>query len=473
VRLTVGPDDKLNMRQTILLGLQHLLAMDIYVQPFVIASILGLASAQTSGLIRSTFLAAGIATLIQAGLLMKLPVAQGPSYIPIAAVTGIAIASGGGLEGWGTVAGACLVGSITVILLGVSKLFHKFIRTFVPRIVGGAIIFCVGLSLMPVAVGDILNGPRGTLGQKIFLGTLTAATMVGLAVLGDHLRKGGRVFRIASVIMALVVGCLAAAVMGLMDVSPVAQADWFALPLLPFVDFNFNFDISAIVTMIILCMVLLAETTGTWLTVSNVTGQTLDDARLNRGVVGEGLGSVTASLFGATPVISYSTNAGIIAITGIAARRVFLAVGCLFIMFSLSGKLSALIATIPAPVIGGVFAIVCGVISMAGMRVLHEETLGQKETFVVAIPILMVIASSMLTLMGLTVGAPSPVNMEAAQARADALNTLPSILFFLTTSPIAVASIVAIVLNKIIPDDKPWEPEFEPETEPESERILS
>lgn len=438
--LTVGPDDPVSWGQGILLGLQHLLSMDVYVQPFLIASIIGLTASQSSGLIRSTFLAAGIATLLQTTVLMRMPIAQGPSFIPIAAVAGIAIANGGGINGWGTAIGACLVGGILLTVLGFSGLFHRFINSFVPGVVGGTIIFCVGLSLMPTALGDIYNKAGkplegAILGHQVAVAAITALTMVAMAILGDHIKKGGRVLRIASVIIALAVGSGVASIWGMTDISSVSQAPWFALPQLPFLDFHFSFNLSAIITMVIIYMVLMAETTGTWLTISNVVGTKLTDKRLNRGVIGEGVGSIIAALFGATPVIGYSTNAGIVAITGIASRRVFECVGGLFVLFSLSGKLSALIAVIPTPVIGGVFAVVCGVIAMAGLQVLKRERIGQKETFVVAIPVILVMA----TTTGILPTA--------------ALKPLPAVVQYLVGSPIAMASVFAIALNKVLPSD--------------------
>lgn len=432
--LTVGTEDDVSWKQSFLLGLQHLLAMDVYVVPFIVAMTVGFSSGQSAILIQSTFIAAGIATIIQSGLLMKMPVAQGASFIPIGAIAGITLANGGGMEGWSTAMGASFVGAVVVTILGFTGLFHKLIDSFVPSIVGGTIIFCVGLSLMPAAVNDnIYQSAVGTIGQNISLAVITGIVMIGCSILGNHSSKGGRIFRISSVIIALFVGSILAGFMGILDLTPVAEAKWFSMPQFIFKDFTFSFDFSAIITMLIIYIVLLAETTGTWLAVSNVTKVPLDKDRLNRGVIGEGLGCMTAALLGTTPVTGYSSNAGIITITGIASRRVFLAAGGLFIIFGLSGKLSALISSIPSAVIGGVFALVCGVIAMSGFQVLKKETIGQKATYVVSIPILLVVALTFL---------PS-----------DYLNSLPTMVRYLFGSPIAIASLMAIILNKLLPQD--------------------
>lgn len=111
-KLTVGPNDDLSVGQSALLGIQHVLAMDVYVVPFIIASAIGLTTAESSALIQSTFIAAGFATIIQSYFCMKLPVAQGPSFIPIGAIVGIYFANNQSGNGWGTVMGASLILSL-------------------------------------------------------------------------------------------------------------------------------------------------------------------------------------------------------------------------------------------------------------------------------------------------------------------------------------------------------------------------
>lgn len=434
IKLTVGTNDSVSWVQSIVLGLQHLLAMDVYVVPFIVAMMVGFTSGQSAILIQSTFITAGIATIIQSGLLMKMPVAQGASFIPIGAIAGITLANGGGMEGWGAAMGASFVGAILVVVLGFTGLFHKFIDSFVPSIVGGTIIFCVGLSLMPAAVNDnVYKSAVGTIGQNIFLAITTGTVMIVCSLLGNHLSKGGRLFRVASVIIALVTGSILASFMGMLDLSSVAQAKWFSMPQLLFKDFTFSFNFSAIVTMLIIYIVLLAETTGTWLAVSNVTKTPLNKEYINRGVIGEGLGCLVASLLGTTPVTGYSSNAGIITITGIASRRVFVAAGGLFIVFGLSGKLSALISTIPSAVIGGVFALVCGIIAMGGFQIIKQTQIGQKEMYVISIPILLIVALLFLP--------------------KEYLSSLPTMVNYLFSSPIAIASLASIVLNKLLPND--------------------
>ncbi|MEK4344882.1 uracil-xanthine permease family protein [Paenibacillus sp. FSL P4-0184] len=433
--LTVLPDEKVSFGKSIILGFQHVLAMDVYVVPFLIAMLIGLQPNQSSALIQSTFIAAGLATIVQTYFCMKLPIAQGPSYVPLGAIVSIYAASGGGELGWSSVLGASLIGAVLVIILGYVGIFNKIVKNFIPPIVGGTIIFIVGLSLLPVAIRDNIYGASGaSINQNVLLALISAGTLLLFVILGSMFRNKGSIFRIISVMMALVVGCISANLMGVLDFSAISKANWFSMPRIAFVDFGFSFNFSAIITMVIIYLVLLAETTGTWFAVSNVINKPLTDQHINKGVIGEGIGCLIASALGSTPVTGYSTNAGIISITGVASRRVFLAVGGWFVLFGCSGKLAALISSIPSAVIGGVFAIVCGIIAINGVQVMKNVTIGEKEMYIIAIP--MIITLALVLIPG------------------DYLHSLPSFVQYLLGSPILAASLAAILLNKLLPSGK-------------------
>lgn len=431
-QLTVLPDEKVSAAKSILLGLQHVLAMDVYVVPFLIAMLIGLQSGQSSALIQSTFIAAGLATIVQTYFCMKLPIAQGPSYVPLGAIVSIYAASGGGQLGWNSVLGASLIGAVLVIILGFTGFFNKIVKSFIPPIVGGTIIFIVGLSLLPVAIRDNIYGAAdATMNQNVLLALISGAVLILFVILGSLIPRKGSIFRIMSVMIALIAGCIAANFMGVLDFSAVSKANWFSMPQMPFADFGFSFNFSAIVTMIIIYLVLLAETTGTWFAVSNVIDKPLSEKNINRGVIGEGISCLIAAVLGSTPVTGYSTNAGIISITGIASRRVFLAVGGWFVLFGCSGKLAALISSIPTAVIGGVFTIVCGIIAINGIQVMKNEKIGEKEMYVVAVPMILTLALVLIP--------------------KDFLYSLPTFVQYLLGSPILAASLAAILLNKLLP----------------------
>jgi len=435
--LLARPDDRVPLWQALLLGVQHVLAMDVYIVPFLIAAALSFSALESAALIQSTFLAAGLATLIQTGTFMRLPVAQGPSYIPLGAILTVAFMAGGGLDALGTVYGAMLPGAVLVMLLGGLRGFARLIRWLVPPVVGGTIILVVGLSLLPVALNANIFTLHGgmTLDQSIALAALSAALLVACVMLGlyfDHTRMG-RWLRVSAVLIALAGGSLAAHGMGLLSWQAVSETPWLTLPRLVFVDYALHFSLPAILTFSVIYLVVLAETTGTWLAVSAVITQPLTDRQLDRGAVGEGLGCGVAALVGATPVTGYSTNAGVISITGIASRMVFIAAALVLVALGFLGKLAALIAAIPAPVIGGMFAVICVTIALAGVRILRRARLDERATLVVGIPII--------------------CTFFATMAPRDWVDTLPELLQYLLGSAAATGALAAMLMNLILPRD--------------------
>jgi len=436
--LLARPDERVPLVQALLLGVQHVLAMDVYIVPFLIAAALALSSTESAALIQSTFLAAGLATVIQTAWCMRLPVAQGPSYIPLGAIVTVAFVAGtagSGFDGLGTVYGAMLPGALLVMLLGATGGFHRLIRWLVPPVVGGTIIVVVGLSLLPIALNANIFTVYGdmTLNQSIALAALSAALLVACVMVGLHFdhKRVGRWLRVSSVIIALAGGTITANGMGLFSWQAVLEAPWLTLPRLVFVDYPLQFSLPAILTFVVIYLVVMAETTGTWLAVSAVINQPLDNRQLDRGAVGEGLGCGVAALVGSTPVTGYSTNAGVISITGIASRMVFIAAGLVLVALGFLGKLSALIAAIPSPVIGGMFAVICVTISLAGIRILRRVTLDERAMLVVGIPIICA--------------------FFAILAPRDWVEGLPELLQYLLGSAAATGALAAMLMNLILP----------------------
>ena len=437
ITLVARPDDPLPPSKAALLGLQHVLAMDVYIVPFIIASVLALAAGDKAAFIQSAFVAAGVATLFQSQLFLRLPIVQGPSFVPIGAVLAIAFSAGGGMAGLSAVIGALILGAVLVILIGSpTRLFHRLVNRFVPPIVGGAIIVVVGVALMPVALKESVFAVHGdaTVGGNILLAFVSAAVLVGCMLAGLSLGAKGTWLRLLSVIAALAAGCVAAAAMGRLDFSGVSAATWFSLPRIAFIDLDVTFSLPAALTMLIVYIVVLAETTGTWFAIGAVIDKPLTNEEIDRGATGEGLGCLVSALLCSTPVTGYSSNAGIIAITGIASRAAFAAAGIFLVLFGLIGKLSAIIAAIPAPVIGGVFGVLCVVIAMNGFRVIRSAALTERNMLVIGLPILMALFATLVP--------------------QDFVKTLPDLVQYLLGSSIAFGAVWAIVLHQILPETR-------------------
>lgn len=430
--LTIGVEENIPFSQSLILGLQHVLAMDVYVPPFILATAIALSPGDATGLIQSTFLGAGIASLIQVLFYLRLPVCQGPSFIPLGAIIGIYM----GTKNLGTVLGASIVGAILVILLGYSGIYKYIVKNYIPSIVSGTIIMIVGLTLLPSAfISNIyIEGNGLTMKQNVLLAFITAASLILFSTLGNYVNKFKRIFQISSVIIALAIGTFSAYLMGGFNTQGIKDASFFSMPKLLFLDYSIHFEISAIITMIIIYMVLLAETTGTWYAVSSVIDKPLSDTQINKGVIGEGIGCLAAALVGTTPVTGYSTNAGIISISGVASRKVFVMASFWFVELSFLGKLSAVINSIPSAVIGGVFSVVCIIILLNGFRVVKDLDFSERELYIIGVPLMFTIGLLFI-----------PAELKASARQ---------LLQYLIGSPIAVGAIVAIIMNKLIPLEK-------------------
>lgn len=427
--IEVSTDESVSTFQTILLGLEHVLVMNVFVIPVLVATAISLSDVAATQLIQSTFLGAGLATLIQVLFFHKLPSVNGASFVPIGAIIGIYHGTGS----MDVVMGASLVGAISILLLGFSGIYKYITRNFIPTLVSGVVIMIIGLSLLPSAFGSniFIESPQLSINQNIILAILTAVVLVFTSVIGNYIKSVGNIFQYTSVILALAAGTLVAHFMGGVNWQSVADAGWISLPRFAFADFGFSFDASAIITMIIIYLVILTEATSTWYAVSSVSGEELGDDRINRGVIGEGLTNIIGTFVGATPSASYSSSAGIISITGVASRKVFIAAGVWLLVLAFAGKLSALINAIPASVIGGVFAVVCMQIFLAGFNVIKDELASDRAGYIVGIPLIVTLGLILL---------PSQVIESAPQ----------TVQYFLN-SPVAVSAITAILLNKLIP----------------------
>ncbi|WP_313801541.1 nucleobase:cation symporter-2 family protein [Cytobacillus sp.] len=424
----IGVDEKISWGKAFLLGMQHVLAMDLYIAPIIIAGLLALDSMNTTFFIQMCFLAAGLATLIQTIGGLRLPVVQGPSYVPIGALAAI-----GGKLGLGAVFGSLLPGALIIAILGYPlKWFAKAVQKIIPPLVGGTVIVIVGISLMPSAFNSIYSAP-GNIGHNVLIAFVSAAVLIICILLGRKKKGYGTFFRLVSVILAIIAGTITASIFGSVDFSSVKEAAWFSLPsFFPFGKPVFN--LQAILTMVFIYLVILIETTGTWFVVSTVTDSKLDDKRLNRASFGEGIGCFVGSLFGGTPMTGYSSNAGIIAITGVASRMAIISAGIILVALGLIPKLSAVITCVPEPVINGIFGVVCVAIVMNGLKVIQNVVIDDRNMMVIGVPILLTIGTIVLP--------------------KELLNSVPDFANYILSSGTAVGAIATVILNLIIPKER-------------------
>ncbi|MEE6685203.1 solute carrier family 23 protein, partial [Limosilactobacillus fermentum] len=298
-------------------------------------------------------------------------------------------------------------------------------------VVGGTIITCVGLSLIPSALNDNIFEATGNIYQNIELAAITALTLLICVAISIRFPRVQKLFKTGSIVIALLVGTLVSASMGRFDWKSVADSAWFSFPQRTMLHWGISFNLTSILTFIIIYAILTTETTGTWFAMGAVTNHKITSRQWNHGIIGEGLSCLVAALAGTTPVTGYSTNAGVISITGVASKRVFIAAGSWFIVLGFFAKLSAFLAAIPAPVIGGVFAIITVTIMLNGLNVIRQQQTGESDLYIIGLPIILTLALVLL---------PSKVT-----------NAAPQMIQYLLGSPIAVAAITAIVLNLLMP----------------------
>ncbi|KIO93785.1 Xanthine permease [Levilactobacillus brevis] len=192
--------------------------------PIILAGLLAMSAAQQMSLLQATFLAAGIGTIIQTCWFMKMPISQGPSFVPLGAAAGIVLASGGvNHGGMDTLIGAMLVGSLVLIALGLTGVFHRIIAKLVPAIVGGTIITCVGLSLIPSALNSNIFEASGNINQNIILASITAVTLLVAISISIRFPRVQRLFRTGAIILSLLTGTLVATAMGRFDWKTVIR----------------------------------------------------------------------------------------------------------------------------------------------------------------------------------------------------------------------------------------------------------
>mgnify|MGYP002592699799 FL=1 len=422
-QLVAGIDDKIPVGKSIVLGLQHILSMDLYIMPLILGGAIGLQGGNLSFFLQMSFFACGIATLLQSGMFMKYPIAQGPSYVPLGALCMI-----GATMGIPTMIGSLIPGALIVILLGVTKLFSKFIRKAIPPFIGGIIILIVGLTLVPTAVTGVFS-TTGNLTVNAISGSVTFVVLLLCMVLQYCLKNSG-LLHMCSVIIALVVGTLVAVTMGGADFSSVSNAAWFALPQ----PFHFGlpqFNLSACLLMVVVYLFVMLDTTGTWFTVKALTGADLNDRRIDRGTIGEGLGCLVGACFGGTPMTGYSSNAGLIAITKVASRRAMIAGGTILVVLGFCPKLMAIITSLPTPVINGVFAMVAMTLIANGIKMVKDTVLDDRATLILGVAVMC--------------GASTMILPD------DVVSAAPQFVQFFLSSGIAVGGTAAILLQLLLP----------------------
>ncbi len=407
--------------QAAILGLQHLLAMysGSILVPIMIAGALGYNAHQITYLISTDIFMCGVATFLQVQLNkyfgIGLPVVLGVAFQSVAPLSMI-----GASHGSGAMFGALIVSGIYVIL--VSGFFSKIANLF-PSIVTGSVITTIGLTLIPVAIGNMGNNAAKPTVQSLILAVVTI-----LIILAVNIYTTGFIKSI-SILIGLIAGTAIAASMGLVDSTPVEQAPILHVPT-PFFFGAPKFEITSILMMCIIATVSMVESTGVYLALSDITKDPIDSTRLRNGYRAEGLAVLLGGIFNTFPYTGFSQNVGLVKLSGIKTRLpIYYAAGFL-VLLGLLPKFGALAQIIPSPVLGGAMLVMFGFVSIQGMQILARVDFEHNEhNFLIA-------AVSIAAGVGLN--------------NSTLFNGLPSEFKMFFANGIVVASVLAIVLNAIL-----------------------
>lgn len=408
-------DEVLPLGKLTALGLQHVLVMyaGAVAVPLIVGRALNLDAHEVSMLIAADLFVCGIVTIIQSWgatqwFGIKLPVMMGVTFAAVGPMVNIANSHPGH-------AGAQLLFG-TIIAAGIISIFiapfvSRMLRFF-PPVVTGTIIAIIGITLMRVGVNWIFGNPVGPTAPAVVdpnyvnwlkevqavagapgsplasvpqglsimptvpnprYADLSGVGIAGIVLLSILLfAKYGKGF-IAniSVLLGIVIGAVITSAMGTMTFDKVAKADWVDI-VLPFHFGMPRFDIFMIITMVLVMIVVMIESTGMFLALADMTGKKIDQKDLARGLRTDGLGTLLGGIFNTFPYTSFSQNVGLVAVTGVRSRFVCVMGGVILVILGLLPKLAALVESLPTVVLGGAGIVMFGMVAATGIRILAD-----------------------------------------------------------------------------------------------------
>lgn len=415
-------DKRRHPAKTLSLGIQHVLAMyaGAIIVPLIVGNALGLTTEQLTYLIAIDLLACGVATLLQVfgnkyfGI--GLPVMLGCAFQAVGPMIII-----GSEHGMSVIYGSIIASGLFVVLF--SGLFGKLITVF-PPVVTGSVVTIIGLTLIPVALNDLAGGQ----GSDDFGSPLNLALGFGVLIFIILMNRFSTGFlRSISVLLGLILGTLAAAAFGGLNLIPLQEAGWFRAPQ-PFYFGTPEFKLTPILTMILVAIVSVAESTGVFMALGKIVGKDVNSKDLSRGYRAEGIAIVIGGIFNSFPYTTYSQNVGLVQMSRIKTRDVIVVAGSLLILIGFVPKIAALTQLVPSSVLGGAMVALFGMVVSSGIRMLGDQVdLNRHEN-------LFIIACSV----GMGLGVTTVPNLFAQ---------LPDWIRILADNGIVAGSLTAIILN--------------------------
>ncbi|KZZ86359.1 nucleobase:cation symporter-2 family protein [Bacillus sp. SJS] len=415
---------KLTAGKTASLAMQHVLAMyaGAMIVPLIVGSSLGLSGQQLTYLVSIDIFMCGVATLLQVlsnrffGI--GLPIVLGCTFTAVGPM--IAIGTDYGIS---AVYGAILASGLFILIF--AGAFSK-IAQFFPPVVTGSVVTIIGITLIPVAMGNMAGGE----GSKDFGAGSNLALAFGVLLLIILLFRFTKGFiRSVSILIGLAAGTIAGSFMGMVNFQAVHEASWIS-GLQPFYFGAPSFEWAPIVTMILVAIVSMIESTGVYIAVADICEREIDEKDLAKGYRAEGIAYLLGGLFNAFPYTAYSQNVGLIQLSGVKKRKVIMTAGIMLALLGLVPKIAAFTTIIPSPVLGGAMVAMFGMVIAYGIKMLSRVDFSSQEN-------LLIIACSVGIGMGVT-------------AVPDMFSQLPEAFKILTSNGIVVGSAAAILLNLLL-----------------------
>ncbi|WKF65743.1 uracil-xanthine permease family protein [Streptococcus equi] len=352
-------------------------------------------------------LSSGLGTLAHLSVTtFKIPAYMGSSFAYIAAMQMLMKTDGIGAVAQGAITGGLVY---LVVALVVKAIGNEWIDKILPPVVVGPIVMVIGLSLASTAVSDVMlkDGKYNLL--YLLIGLVTLLAIIFFNIYG----KG--IVAIIPILLGLLVGYLFAILVGMVtgqsivDFTQVAKAQWLSVPAvaIPFLTYDITLYPSAILTMAPIAFVTMTEHFGHIMVLNSLTKRDyFKDPGLEKTLTGDGLAQVIAGFLGAPPVTSYGENIGVMALNKIFSVYVIAGAAVIAGLLSFVGKVSALIQSIPTPVIGGISIALFGVIASSGLKILIEAKVdmdNKKNLLIASVILVSGIGGLMLQINGLQI----------------------------------------------------------------------
>ncbi|MDW6018621.1 uracil-xanthine permease family protein [Vibrio plantisponsor] len=445
-------NDRPPLPHTLFAALQHLLAMFVAVitPSLIICQSLGVPAAETNTIISMSLFASGVSSFIQirtigpigSGLLSI----QGTSFNFLGPIIGAGLAlKAGGADiqtMMAAIFGTILVASSAEILL--SRVL-EFAQRVITPLVSGIVVTLIGLTLIQVGLVS-MGGGYAAMGDGTF-GSLDKLALAGtvLAIIVLLNRARNPYIRVASIVIAMLVGVALAYFMGMVDTSKMSETALIALPV-P-MQYGLSFDWSLFIPLVLIFLITALEAIGDITATSEVSGEPVKGPvymkRIKGGVLADGLNSAIAAVFNSFPNSTFSQNNGVILLTGVASRYVGYFIAGMLVLLGLFPGVASFVQLIPEPVLGGATIVMFGTIAAAGIRIIARVDLDRRAILIMALSFSM--------------------GLGIAQ-KPEILQFMPDFVKSIFSTGVAAGGITAILLNLLLPETKPARKE-QPEQE--------